>query len=134
MEFIEMKSEDSVNVRIIDEQHQKITEIVNLLYRSIVELDKKTSVKHLIELLEILENHFGTEESLMKENKFPGYISHKLEHDRFYRQVLTATDGYKNGKDNFGIEQLKGIKRWFFNHIEINDRKCGEYLAAKGIN
>ncbi len=134
MEYLEIKSEDSVGVKIIDEQHRNIADVVNQMHQSILKLDKKQSVKNLIELLELLENHFETEESMMKGSGFPGYISHKLEHDRFYRQILTATDNYKKGNESFGLEQLKGIKRWFFNHIEINDKKCGKFFVEKGIN
>jgi methyl-accepting chemotaxis protein/hemerythrin len=134
MNYLEFKEEDSVKVKTIDDQHNKIAELVNVIHELILSGDKIPIVKALRELLEILEIHFETEERLMKETKFPGYISHKLEHDRFYNQVLKATDNYQKGIGNVGLEQLNGIKRWFFNHIEINDKKCGQYLADMGIN
>ena len=134
MEFLEIERKDLIGIRIIDEQHSNIADIVNLTYSSVLELNKKESLIHLRELLELLESHFETEESLMKEVKFPGYISHKLEHDRFYHQILTTIENYKKGTENFGIEQLKRIRTWFFNHIEMNDKKCGLFFLDNGIN
>jgi hemerythrin len=134
MDFIQFTTEDSVKVKTIDSQHEKIVGIINLIHGNVLSVDKKSIVITLRELLETLEIHFETEEAMMKETKFPGYISHKLEHDRFYHQVLTATDNYQKGNGSIGLEQLNGIKRWFFNHIEINDRKCGQYLSERGIN
>ncbi|MFA7229451.1 MAG: hemerythrin domain-containing protein, partial [Melioribacteraceae bacterium] len=81
----------------------------------------------------VLITHFRNEEKLMKENTFPGYYTHKLEHDRFYLQLTDLTNGFIEGARPFGTEQLTSIKQWFFNHIEINDRKCGNFLRDKGI-
>ena len=54
-----------------------------------------------------LEVYFGT-----------GYITHKLEHDRFYNQILQSADKFKKNAESFNEGQLDRIKRWFFNHIE----------------
>lgn len=134
MSFINFTQEDKVNLPSIDDQHKSMAEIINSIYDGVIAADKKTILNHLNKFLEIIKTHFEDEERLMKNNHFPGYISHKLEHDRFYRQILLTTDQFSKGLENVGIEQLKGIKRWFFNHIEINDKKLGKFLAEKGIS
>ncbi|MEW6702989.1 MAG: bacteriohemerythrin [Bacteroidota bacterium] len=134
MNFIDFTEEDKVNQSSIDDQHKCMAEIINSIYYRVIAADKKSILNHLNKFLEIIKTHFEDEERLMKDNSFPGYISHKLEHDRFYRQVLLTTDRFSKGDENVGLEQLKGIKRWFFNHIEINDKKLGKFLAEKGIS
>lgn len=134
MGFINFTQEDKVNLPSIDDQHKNMAEIINSVYDGVIAADKKTILNQLNKFLEIIKTHFEDEERLMKNNHFPGYISHKLEHDRFYRQILLTTDRFSKGLENVGLEQLKGIKRWFFNHIEINDKKLGKFLAEKGIS
>ena len=133
MNFMEFEKDHYVDVEIIDEQHKAIADQINLIYKSILVLDKKSVLIKLKSLLEKLEIHFETEERLMKETKFLGYFSHKLEHDRFYNQMLKKTEQYAIGIEQIGTEQLKGIRNWFFNHIELNDRKCSEHLSEHGI-
>ena len=133
MNLIELSTEESVKVKIIDEQHENIANTVNDIHSSL-KAQKTDAVNNLLtKFLEELETHFETEENLMKENRFQGYITHKLEHDRFYNQILQSTDKYKKDAESFNEEQLDRIKRWFFNHIEINDKKCGTFLNSIGI-
>lgn len=134
MSFIELSSSDLVNVPTIDNQHENIAVIVNALYDCVLNVDKKKILARLKELMDAVETHFETEERLMKETHFQGYISHKLEHDRFYRQIVLTIDQYAKGTGNLGLEQLKSVKTWFFNHIEINDKKCGKFLFENGIS
>lgn len=134
MNFIEITKNDLIGVNTIDEQHQSMALLVNKLYDKINSADKKMIRNYLYKLLEVVEVHFETEENLMRSTKFPGYISHKLEHDRFYKQMLTSTDRYSKGLETIELEQLKGIKRWFFNHIELSDKKCGKYFIENGIS
>jgi hemerythrin len=130
---MEFEKDHYVDVEIIDEQHKVIADQINSIYKSILVLDKKSVLIKLKSLLEKLEIHFETEERLMKETRFLGYFSHKLEHDRFYNQMLKKTEQYAIGLEQIGTEQLKGIRNWFFNHIELNDRKCSEHLVEHGI-
>ena len=133
MSLIELTTEESVKVKIIDEQHENIANTVNDIHDSF-KTQKTEEIKNLMtKLLEELEIHFETEENLMKENRFHGYITHKLEHDRFYNQILQSADKFKKNIESLDEEQLERIRRWFFNHIEINDKKCGTFLNSIGI-
>jgi len=134
MNFIEITKDELIGVNSIDEQHQSMAVLVNKLYDKIISADKKMIKSYLYKFLEIVEVHFETEENLMRSTKFPGYISHKLEHDRFYKQILTSTDRFSKGLETIGIEQLKGLRQWFFNHIELSDKKCGKYFVENGIS
>jgi len=132
MNFMEFEKDHYVDVNVIDEQHRAIADQINSIYKSILIIDKKSVLSKFKILLEKLKIHFETEERLMKENNFLSYFSHKLEHDRFYNQILNKTEQYAIGAEQIGTEQLKGIRNWFFNHIELNDRKFGKYLVDHG--
>lgn len=134
MKFMEMTPTDMVHVEQIDNQHIRLADDLNSIYDSVMACDKKKTFQLMNQFIEHLEEHFATEEKMMKEHRFPGYISHKLEHDRFYNQILKTAEKYGKDKEAFGSEQLKRIKVWFFNHIEINDKKCGEYFVERGVS
>ncbi|PKL83449.1 MAG: hypothetical protein CVV24_04880 [Ignavibacteriae bacterium HGW-Ignavibacteriae-3] len=134
MAFIEFRSEDLVHIHSMDNEHHQIVLIINSLHNSVLNFDETLRLKEMKNLIETLENHFGNEEFLMKEYKFPGYISHKLEHDRFYTQTFKNTLKRPVDRPAFGIEELESIRRWFYNHIEIKDRKCAMFLIEKGLN
>lgn len=129
-----MTAEEYVKVEAIDKQHENIAETINDIHDSYINQNSKAVQDLLAKLLEELEIHFETEEKLMKENRFQGYFSHKLEHDRFYNKILQTAEKIKLGTENLDEEKLNGIKKWFFNHIEINDKKCGEFLNSIGIS
>ncbi|MBA4406644.1 hypothetical protein C0389_05160 [bacterium] len=133
MSFIDFRAEYKVYIRSMDYDHELVAKIVNSLHDSVVKADRALMRIEMNKLLEVLEGHFENEEMMMKENRFPSYFSHKLEHDRFYRQMLKTIERFDKDKESFGMNELHGLRRWFFNHIEINDRKCGQFLTDKGF-
>ena len=69
----------------------------------------------------------------LQESKIPFYISHKLEHDRFYTKINTLQRQITSGKVSLTLEDLKFVKIWFYNHIEFKDRQLAEFLIEKNI-
>lgn len=134
MSFIDISKDHKVNIISIDNQHEILADIVNSIHGRIIKAEKSITLSEINNFLEVLENHFENEERLMKVNRYPGYYSHKLEHDRFYKQILTTIARLDKEKKNLDQKDLEGIRRWFYNHIEINDRKCGRFLSEKGIS
>jgi hemerythrin len=133
MSFIDWSEEENVKIEIIDEQHKNIVSLINELYE-ILGSSRNFLEKNLLErLLKNLRVHFDTEEKLMKESKFPNFISHKMEHDRFFNKIQNFYAQYENGDEKLNLELLNSIKRWLFNHLEINDRKCGKFFIEIGM-
>ncbi len=133
MSYIDFSTGEHVNVVVIDEQHENIADIINDIYNSLQKKDIALLKILLNKFIEQVETHFETEEKLMKEKNFEGYFSHKLEHDRFYNQLVQTVDKFKKSDEAIDIEKMASFKRWFFNHIEIKDKKCGEFLNSIGI-
>lgn len=134
MKFIEFNDDVSCTFKEIDNQHVGMINIANDLYDAILISNREKISKLLEELVLDLQSHFEYEETLMKETKFQGYISHKLEHDRVLKHTRDDAAAYKSGKINFGTENMKSFKTWFYNHLDFNDKKLGKFLAEKGEN
>lgn len=131
--FIELTESEIVNVEIIDEQHLNFVNLVEKLFE-MLGLDKPETIKYLVNQLAIdLKTHFDTEEKFMKDTNYINYFSHKMEHDRFLNKILDFKINFETGKEKLNLEILKSCKNWFHNHIELNDKKLGVFLAERNI-
>ena len=133
MNFIQWSDELMVNVPVIDQQHKNMADILNALYQTLGsgnEMKAKLLMKDLVEDVKI---HFETEEDLMKNNQYLNFFSHKLEHDRFVKKAEELNEQVQSGKLQVNLEMMKSFKNWFYNHIDINDKKMGDYLVLKGV-
>ncbi len=133
MNFIEWDKSHETGVSEIDNQHKLFVKNVNELY-GLLGSDQITTVNYLMGIiLKNLKIHFNTEETMMREHHFVDFYSHKLEHDRYYNKIKGFKETIENGESRLNLEMLRSLKRWFRNHLEINDKKCGKYLYDLGI-
>lgn len=130
MEFIHWDKKVEVDVPIIDEQHKHMIDCTNELY-DLIEADNKAQIKKTLKkLIDELKLHFSTENKLMDESKLPNFISHKLEHERFYNKMNGIYLNVKTGKKNLTMDDLRSIKIWFFNHMDFKDKKLAAHLLS----
>lgn len=133
MKYIHFTDSEKVNIKIIDKQHQSMVKIVNNIHSHLGKDKHYNFNSDLQTLINEIKFHFETEEKLMKENNFSGFYSHKLEHDRFLNQINKNFTEIKKGKSEIIFNQLESIKRWFFNHLDLSDKKLGSFLISIGI-
>lgn len=129
MKFVTFTENEKINISSLDKEHVALADALNKIYSSFT-LKKKRDLKTQIgSLLKLLRQHFDNEEKLMKETNFFGYYSHKLEHDRFYKKI----DDFAMNKLTLTSSEFENLRNWFYNHIEISDKKCGEHFVKMGI-
>ncbi len=131
--FINFTRDEEINIPSIDKQHFNMSRLINKISDGVESKNQPEINRTLTALLNLLEKHFLLEEKLMKDTKFPGYISHKLEHDRFYEKIKNISSNYQKNNSILDSKLLIEIRNWFFNHIELSDKKCGEHFVAIGI-
>jgi hemerythrin-like metal-binding protein len=133
MDFLTFSKTEEIKICLMDEQHEQISHIINKIYSAFILKKNSMVLAQLKILVSHLRNHFDYEEELMKKTLFKGYYSHKLEHDRFFKKVEDILLSYVKKNPILTLEELYNVKSWFFNHIEISDKKCGEHFAKNGI-
>ncbi len=132
MKFLRWKSEYSVKNKLIDSQHKELNDIINELYELDPAKDAKKIRNLLNDFIDKLEEHFDTENNLMKETSYPGYFSHKLEHERALRKYTSWADQIlKKKKPEVDKEFFASYKRWFENHHNFQDSRLGTFLSEK---
>ena len=130
MGYIQWSKDIKVNVPKIDEQHKKMVDLTNQLHDLIDTNNTVQIKKNLKMMVEDLKIHFETENKLMEETKLPNFISHKLEHERFYNKMNGLYQNIKIGKQKLTLNDLKSVKIWFFNHMDFKDRKLADHINS----
>ena len=134
--MLQWKEEYEVGVAEIDEQHQKLVAIANLVYelmRNDLALDKYDQIVEILqELKEYTVYHFHFEEGLMQKAGYKKRFSHKILHQEFLAQVeavdLSAVD---ENQDDYLIRIMDFIANWLIEHIVGEDKKVGQTIRGQ---
>ena len=135
MEPIQWSEEFSVGVRELDQQHQQLIKMLNLLIstQGTTNTKSETVSDTLMAMTRYAQAHFKAEESLMEVHGFPGLEEQKSQH-RDYRK---KTVGFSTAT-TFGVEQvpedlLAYLADWWVHHILEDDMAYRSFFKDKGI-
>ena len=124
MELIQWSEKYSVSNFLIDSQHKRLVSMINQLHESMRDgKGKETLQKILDDLVKYTKEHFLTEETMMKKANYPGYATHKAEHDKLTEKAVDLQKSYAEGKSPLTMDVLNFLKNWLTNHIEGTDKK-----------
>jgi hemerythrin len=126
----------SVGVRLIDDQHKGLLNLVNDMYNHVVddEAAERAYFKKVIqEAVKYVKVHFATEERVMLAAKFKGYAEHKRAHDSFILTVIDNIREFETGKKMNLATFTHFLKDWILTHIAIMDKQYFEYLKRIAI-
>lgn len=133
MDFIEWNEAAIVNHVTMDREHKKMVEDINKLFSLVTDNKVEKATKLLLKVVDDFKVHFNNEHEFMLKSKIPQYISHKLEHERFYNKIRDLLLRINSGKEALTIDHLKIVKIWYFNHLAFKDRPLAKYLNENNI-
>ncbi len=135
MAYLTWDEKYSVNVKEIDAQHKRLVEMINELHEAMKQgKGKDTMTAVLKNLVDYAATHFATEEKYMTKFSYPQYPTHKVEHDKFVRQVLDFQDDFNSGKVAITLEVMNFLKDWLVKHILGTDKKFGPFFNEHGLS
>ncbi|MDH3890272.1 MAG: bacteriohemerythrin [candidate division Zixibacteria bacterium] len=125
-----------VDIPEVDEQHKKLVAMINQLDESMKDgIVNETIGTVLIALVDYTGYHFDTEEKVMQEVCFEGYLEHKGMHERLKGEIAGLLRRMKAGESVNVFELTSFLADWLVNHIIKEDRKIGEaYMAAHAFS
>ncbi|MDR3115743.1 MAG: bacteriohemerythrin [Treponema sp.] len=132
--FIAWKDTYSVGISKIDEQHQELINLTQLLYQACLngtETGRFYFKKVMHDLVNYVTFHFSAEEKLMEKIGFPGLPEHKKEHERFVKKVLEEVKNFESGRAIVPNTFVRYLREWILTHIAKTDQQYGSY-ATKG--
>ncbi len=125
------KDEYRTGIASIDEEHEKLFEIADRAYETLVDEFIHDKYDYIVEILKELTEyaaiHFQHEEEYMAGIRYKRLLSHKVEHQEFTEKIagydLSAVD--ENQKEVI-FELLEFLNDWLIHHIVEKDKLIGQ--------
>lgn len=116
---------------LVDDQHQQLFKIVNLLHDAMLQGHGRDVVKKTLNnLTHYTLEHFKTEEQLMLTHAYPHYEEHKGRHEELKAKVLTLIANFEESS-SVAIEVSHFLTDWLIHHIKGEDQKMIRYMREK---
>ena len=132
MAFLQWSNSYALNLKDVDEQHEKLFELVNTLYDSGVNGDEQNSLGIILdELIDYTVYHFETEEKLFIKHAYPKYNQHKEQHDDLTKQVLTLQEQFRAKKVTIAFDVLDFLSDWLKKHTMESDLEFAVFLKDR---
>ncbi len=126
--------EFGTNISVADEQHQNIFSLLNQLDDAVKAGDRAATGSILDELINVVVDHFKTEEDLMQQHGYPNFAAHKDAHDKLVATCADLQKKFHAGEAEVTPETTQFVKDWLVNHIPKIDKDYGPFLNEKGVN
>ena len=130
MALMQFSDKYHTGIAQVDNQHKKLFDLINEL-NDAMKQGKGSEVvgKTLDALMNYTVTHFKDEEALMVSKKYPGYLSHKMQHDQFVAKVKEMAEKQKAGRSLVQIEVSKFLADWLTGHIIKTDMMYVSHLT-----
>ena len=127
--MIEWDDQYNVNIKVIDEQHKKIFDIINKYFEAVQRKDNDAGIKYLLsELTQYVLTHFKTEEEYLVKFNYKDVDAHKLEHMEFISKIKDVNNRVLNNEKIYTMDIGNYILNWIKNHIAVTDKKYSGFL------
>jgi hemerythrin len=118
----------TVDVEEIDEDHQKLVELYNILSHAVAEGDSTEYIDAVLEeMISFTVWHFRHEERLMLLYKYQDVEAHKVEHSDLIDSARELQQKFHE-KKMLSEEDIDYLEAWLTGHILGHDMRLGFYL------
>jgi methyl-accepting chemotaxis protein len=125
------KPEYSVQVAVMDEQHQRFFDLINQLHQAMKQGQGTQVLTGILdELARYTEYHFTAEEALMEQCHYPELAAQREAHTRFVQKVAEYQRRFANGDHSVAVEAMSVVYDWLTSHIQKMDARYGSFIRA----
>ncbi len=121
MSFMTWDASLEIGIDVIDSQHRRIVDYINLLQEAIGSGDRDKVGEIINELIDYTVTHFAFEETLMEQKGYEYVSAHKKVHEAFTSKVSQYQQQFQRGED-IAKHLLSDLRVWLTNHIKRDDR------------
>lgn len=117
----------------IDKEHRELLQAVNKLMEACSMGKGRTAIEPTLKfLLDYVGKHFGHEETLQMQSKYPNMAVHKQFHAEYTRQLKQIAAGIPaSGPSVMDLSTLNQHIAKLVTHIRTEDKKLGQFLNSK---
>jgi len=137
MAFIDWREDYNLGIKEIDDQHQKMVEIINRLFElsNENEIDNQEKIETVLkEASDYAVYHFATEEKYFDLFKYEKSESHIDIHNKYRAKIKELSEKYQQTKDKTVFFELTDfLQDWWVWHINNTDREYVALFKANGL-
>lgn len=120
----------SVQIQEVDEDHQKLVNLFNLLNLAVEEGDAPHYIEAIMaELVACTVWHFRHEERLMLKYAYNGFLEHKTEHQELIESASELQQKLLQKGNPPSSKDIEFLEHWLIGHILGADMEMGAYLG-----
>ncbi|MEN8122021.1 MAG: bacteriohemerythrin [Bacteroidota bacterium] len=125
----------SIELNIIDQQHKKWIDFINILYKSFKnEAPNKEINENISKLLDYTDYHFGFEEKYLEDFNCFKQENHKVSHEKFISTIKMYQDQFVNGENNAVYKLIVFLNSWVLHHIRVEDKAYVDCFKQNGLS
>ena len=122
----------SVGNAEMDEQHKKLIEIINKLFKSFKEGNAQDILSEILnEMIDYSNYHLNSEEKLLFKHDYPEKDNHEAIHQEFRDKIDELKLIIQKKDEGAHYKLIEYLKNWWTNHILIEDMKYSDFFANK---
>jgi len=127
-------SQLATGVKFVDEQHRKLVDMINNLYKAMQTGQGKAVVEKLLDdLANYTVYHFDAEEKVFHKTNYSETAGHIKIHEDLKSKVISFINKYKSGSENISMDLMNFLKDWLENHICKTDKRYVKTFLDAGI-
>ncbi len=124
----------STGIRIIDEQHQELFQIVNRLRRLVLEAANRVEIEALLQdLVACSERHFASEEAHMAKVGYPDLTQHRAEHVSMLASLQELLARFRESDQAMAMMVPTFMEGWLKHHISDGDFGFVSFMKARNL-
>lgn len=130
-EYVWIKWEKKYEIGIpgIDKQHRHLLDLCNKLRKDLKEFSSQDGIdwhvslaNTLKELAAYTQDHFSTEEKLMKACRYPDFDRHRIQHIKFVEEVTKQLMTFDLATLQEVYSLLDFLRDWILSHVACEDK------------
>lgn len=131
MSILEWDDSIAVHIPAIDSQHKELIQLINTLHEAVQKKEGASLLEATLrKLINYVIEHFTFEEQLMLSYNFPGFSSHRQEHDYFVQKLAELQSGFQDSEEA-SRNLLDFMVDWIICHIKGTDQTYGRFILAR---
>jgi len=124
------RTEFSVGIEEIDEQHKVLADCVTLIENAVIGKERWLAVHSaLVRAADFARIHFAVEESLMRIHAYPALERHIVEHRKF-SDVLESLQTRSLSAD-VSEEMIPFLRGWLEEHVPMHDKPYAAHFLLR---
>lgn len=115
---------------LIDSEHKQLFAAINTLLDACAQGKGREQLMDTVDFLNrYVDRHFGDEEKLQVNSKYPEYTTHKTFHEGYKRQMRQTTQELlAEGATVKALGKLNQVVGVLISHIRVEDKKLAKHL------